>query len=245
MNEPTTGTNLPDSAQPAAVGASLRDKAGRLFDAAKNIFKVHPKTGRWMPKGGRKPKTMTSTPAAPGQAGTAALEREAFDRLATEAERQATLQEKPAPTAEPTPQPAAPDFSDIKKLLETPDPPPTTGAPKFTGDEYTLAAAGTVAGISTLAILAMGAHVKPDNEQTAAMVDAYAAAFRHYGYKPEVPPWLGPVIATAVWVGPHFSDARSQTSLQSWKRKIANAWLWITGKLDGRAAVKASEAAHR
>jgi hypothetical protein len=84
--------------------------------------------------------------------------------------------------------------------------------------------------------MAMGAHVKPSAAQTRAMVEAYAECYRHYGYKPETPPWLGPVIATAVWIGPHFQDQRSQDALQGWKRKIVNGWLWFKGKLDGRAA---------
>ena len=114
------------------------------------------------------------------------------------------------------------------------------GAAMNPSDEYVQAAAGVVAGISTVAILAMGAHVAPTAEQTAAMVRAYADSFRVYGVAPKAPPWIAPAIATAAWVGPHLADRRSQERLQGWRARWVNFVLWFRGRRDAGAATAAA-----
>ena len=116
-------------------------------------------------------------------------------------------------------------------------------------DEYTEAAMATVSGLATVAILGFGAHAAPKEEQVSAMVKAYAECYRQYGYAPDVPPWLGPVIATGVWVGPHLADKRSQENLQTWKQRIAG-WVygirgWFSGKRSAAAAAGVAEVASR
>jgi hypothetical protein len=111
-------------------------------------------------------------------------------------------------------------------------------------DKYEIAAAGTVAGITTVAIMVMGSHTAPKGDQVAAMVQAYAEAYRHYGYAPEPPPWLAPAIVTATWIGPHLADQRTQTNLQTWKARLVGWWVglrgWFSGKRDARAATAAA-----
>lgn len=245
------GTSQPGGAAetPAVgLGAVFKDKANKLFNPLVHLMRnglpvLNRITGRFMPKGGRKPGTKNKpkmeTPAPSNDTA----------RIAETTAASSTAENGVAgsPTPSPAPEPANPQLEEMRKLLAD-DAAPTgavtpAGGPK--GDQYTLAAAGTVSALSTLAILAMGAHVKPSEQQTVAMVDAYAAAYRHYGYKPEVPPWLGPVVATVVWIGPHFADERSQTTLQSWKSKFTSAWLWVQGKFAGRAAASAAGDAHR
>ena len=147
------------------------------------------------------------------------------------------------PRSEPPPPPeAAPRFDDIENAIRGPVDGPL--AP-LSSDEYTQAAAGVVAGLSTAAILAMGAHVAPTTEQTLAMVRAYADSFRAYGYKPQMPPWLPPTIATATWIGPHFANPKSQEKLAGWRSKFVNLWLWLKSKTASRAAASAAADATR
>lgn len=63
---PAPAPAVPPAADPA--DPLQLDKAGVPFDAAKHLRRKHPATGRWMPKGGRRPKSATfpSTPAAEG-----------------------------------------------------------------------------------------------------------------------------------------------------------------------------------
>ena len=139
--------------------------------------------------------------------------------------------------------PAAANFDDIEKLARGAAAPAGTASPLNPSDEYTQAAAGVVAGISTVAILALGAHVAPNADQTGAMVRAYADAFRVYGVAPKAPPWIAPAIATAAWVGPHLADRRSQERLQGWRARWVNFVLWFRGRRDARAATAAASQA--
>ena len=215
----------------------ITDKKGRVFDAVRFLHRngvpvINRLTGLFMPRGGRKPAKLKNKMETPNDQ--------------TQIQQPAEL--TPPPPAAPPPVESAassapeevPGMAELRKALTEGGTAQESTRTAARGDEYTAAGAGTVAAISTLAILSMGAHVKPSQEQTIAMVEAYASAYRHYGYKPEVPPWLGPVITTLVWVGPHFADQRSQDSLQTWKRKIANAWLWLKGKTASRAATSAA-----
>jgi hypothetical protein len=227
----------------------LRDKLGRtyadLVAAGKRIGTKLNKNGWFMPiSPGRKPGTKNK-PKMENSAPTDTAKVADTTAASSTAENGAAGSPPPA-----TPAPENPQMAEIRKLLA--DDAPSGGAAggasvpaALKGDEYTMAAAGTVSMLSTVAILAMGAHVKPSDEQVAAMVDAYAAAYRHYGYKPSAPPWLAPVVTTVVWIGPHFADERSQTTLQKWKSKALNAWLWVQSKFAGRAAADAAGAAHR
>lgn len=138
----------------------------------------------------------------------------------------------PAPVAAPAPAVAP----------ETPPAEPSGGviAPELLADKYTQAGVAVVCGISTGAILFMGAHAAPKGDESAAMVKAYADCFRHYGYAPEPPAWLGPVIATGVWLGPQLQDERTQTNLQKWKARLIGWWLALRGKFAARAATNAA-----
>jgi len=157
------------------------------------------------------------------------------------------------PAAQSSPGDLAPaDFSDVDKASRAAGTAPAgaaAGAPAgpapLVVDEYTEAAAGAVAGVSTLVILALGAHAAPTAEQAGAMVRAYADCFRAYSYAPKTPPWLGPAVATAAWVGPHLADKRSQERLQGWRAKWVNLVLWWRSKRDARAATAAATASVR
>lgn len=157
----------------------------------------------------------------------------------------------PSPIAPETPAPAAakPDFADVAGILKN-APGAEAQAEETAGrivgrikdaDEFTAAAAGIAGGINTLAVLSMGAHASASEDEMIALVDAYAAAFRAYGYRPQMPPWLPPALVTATIYGPKFADKRSQDNLQIWKRKIVNGWLWLKGKFDGRTAAHAAQ----
>ena len=72
LDSPRPPSNPPDSsaavsAPPAALTSPAvdveTDSAGVPFDAARHLSKKHPATGRWMPRGGRKPKS--AAPASP------------------------------------------------------------------------------------------------------------------------------------------------------------------------------------
>jgi len=79
MPTPTGPAAPASSPQPASVDAPVsqpaaevpRDKAGTAFDAARHLNKLHPTSGRWMPKGGRKARASgapaSATPPAPAQ----------------------------------------------------------------------------------------------------------------------------------------------------------------------------------
>jgi hypothetical protein len=224
-----------DNPEPVSTVAEFpRDRLNRAFDPAK--FRSNPDGSpflnvrdEFMPKGGRKAKEPTAP--KPGETGSA------------------PTVEKPA-TEPPSGERPPPEFEDIEKLMSErsgadglPKTSPTGQPVPANVDKYTLAAIGTVGGISTAAIMMMGKHVKPSADESAAMVEAYADCYRHYGYAPETPPWLGPVIATAAWVGPHLSDPKSQTRLQKFKAKITGLLMKIRGRRDATAATTAAKEA--
>lgn len=200
--------------------AARVDKHGRKFDAQK-FLPVFDSAGRWKNRNaGRKKSSVKSSEPKP-----------------------------PAADAPPPSASAAPDFSDLNV-----PPASAAGTPSADGseaiegvttqplDKYTLAAMGTVGGITSIAIIGLGRHVKPDKEQVSAMVDAYADCYRHYGYAPETPPWAAPAIATLAWLGPHWQDERTQSTLMGWKIKFGA----FIAKLRGRSSVRAAaEAAPR
>lgn len=140
-------------------------------------------------------------------------------------------------------EPPPPDFSDVDAALAGDEFPEDGGAASQGSpaavDKYTEAAAGTVCIMSTVAVLALGAHVAPKQDEISAMVKAYADCYRHYGYAPESPPWMGPAIATVAWIGPHMQDKRSQSKLQGWKLRLGA----VIAKFRGRRAVNAAAAA--
>lgn len=238
---------MTETAQPQSAAEAVIDRLRRLFDPKK--FRTGPdgkprfdKLGRFVNlRGGRKKKTTMDTPSpAPASPAEAAP-------VTSRPPEQPGQSQPPPSLAAAAPAPDAPDFSEIKKILEADEKKEEVvpGLVIKNADEYTLAAAGVVSSISTVAILGMGAHAKPSNEQTVALVEAYAACFRHYGYMPKPAPWLAPVLVTFTVFGPHLADERSQTNLQKWKRKAVNAWMWIRGKVDGRAAASAASDAQQ
>lgn len=212
------------AANPATFGPVAgvsRDRDGRVFDAAK-FLPEKDRNGRWLRIGGP-----AKRGRPPGSRNVAA-----------------PAESKPA-AAEPPPA----DFSDVEKLVSSSEvektaeagdnsPQSEPGGLPMPKDDYDRAAVATVSGIATVGIVAMGAHVAPKPDEIAAMVKAYADCYRAYGYAPESPPWLGPVIATAVWMGPHLSDERSQSKLQGWKIRLATIWAKLRGRRDARAAAQ-------
>lgn len=92
MPTPTAPESAPVASAPGAPAAAPAapisptasaetDSAGRAFDPAKHLPRKNPTSGRWMPKGGRKPRTAAPAPgAAPsvGESGTPAAEVKSF-----------------------------------------------------------------------------------------------------------------------------------------------------------------------
>lgn len=208
---------------PAAAVPSGTDRDNRPFDPAK--FKPEKdRNGRWVrlhPGKVGRPRKVVQAPAAP---------------------------------AAPKVERAAPDFSDIERAAGgggggvTGEPAGELATlPARVPDKYEQAAIGTVSGVSTIGILVMGAHTAPKPDQIAAMVQAYAEMYRHYGYAPEPPPWLAPAIVTATWIGPHLADQRTQTNLQTWKGRLVGWWVrirgWAGGRRDSRAAANVAATA--
>lgn len=212
-----TGGAQPQTLPPAFE--SVRDSIGRLFDPAK--FRLdddgRPKLDsmkRFCPlKGGRN--RADGSPAQPRN-------------------------------GQKLPEPAAADFSDVDRAAAGAPAPGEARAGGVipgggqVGDQYTAAAAATVSMVATAAILVMGAHVKPDSAQVTAMVESYADCYRAYGYAPKTPPWLGPVIATGAWIGPHLRTQETQTNLQRFKAKVLGFLGAFRGRRDARAAAAVS-----
>lgn len=219
---PAPTPNAAPAPAPAPVNLSGTDRDGRAFDPTK-FEPRKDKNGRWVRKpGALKPGRPRKHPLPSPSAGV----------------------KVPAPTQ-------APDFSDVEKLAAGAAPagtsPAANGAPSADVgpvDEYTQAAVATVSAVATVGILALGSHAAPRQDEITAMVRAYADCYRHYGYAPETPPWLGPVIATGMWVGPHLQDQRSQAKLQSWKQRIAGWWMALRGRRDARAGVNVAAQAN-
>lgn len=95
------------------------DSAGVVWDRAKHATKKHPHTGRWMPRGGRRPKFAAVPRAAPA----AAPEPSPW----SEAERAAAAGQP----AEPLPSPTAP----APGAADEPAPVPTGPGPKADADD--------------------------------------------------------------------------------------------------------------
>lgn len=97
-------------ANTSAIAPGTTDRAGAPFDPARHVAKQHPRTGRWMPRGGRKPKTASSSSVStsPSQASTAG----------TAAQPEPLPPSSPSPADSPAPLPfdaPAPSFADIEK----------------------------------------------------------------------------------------------------------------------------------
>lgn len=101
---------IPAGASPVAPGTLAK---GVPFDPARHIPRTNPKTGAWMPKGGRKPKTAapssgsTSSPPAPTEPATSA-------------------NSSPSPAGSPG---ASVKIDDLIPLADAPKPAPAPGAP--------------------------------------------------------------------------------------------------------------------
>lgn len=63
----------PAAPTPAADADAEKDSAGVPFDPARHLAKKNPHSGRWMPRGGRKPKPKTPAGAAPADPAQTAL----------------------------------------------------------------------------------------------------------------------------------------------------------------------------
>jgi hypothetical protein len=161
----------------------------------------------------------------------------------------------PKPPKEPARNdPPPPVFDDIKDILghdvsQGPQPGGQGSEIPFPGvqvrDKYTVAAIGTVSGVTSAAIMVLGAHVKPTAEQTSAMVDAYETCYRQYGYAPSTPPWFGPVLATAAWIGPHMSDDKTISRVGKIRQMVAAVPAWWKSKKLGWAARRSRKDAEK
>lgn len=63
---PTVTSETPPAEQvasSASTSANAVDDAGTPFDGTRHLPKKHPRTGRWLPRGGRKPRAATTTPS--------------------------------------------------------------------------------------------------------------------------------------------------------------------------------------
>ncbi len=96
---------------PAAPTSGETDAGGVPFDPAKHTGKKHPKTGRWMPRGGRKPGHKSADPAPAGAAWSDA-ERAAATAPATPANAELIDDGHPAPA------PGAPPVAKAKDAAE-------------------------------------------------------------------------------------------------------------------------------
>ncbi len=78
MPTPTvpTGTPAPAPAAPALDTAKI-DRGGIVFDPARHIDRQNKLTGRWMPRGGRKPGVKSSPPPAPVQSAPSFIPKDA------------------------------------------------------------------------------------------------------------------------------------------------------------------------
>jgi hypothetical protein len=82
--QPAAAPSEPAPVTPEADANVARDSAGVPFDAARHLSKKNPHTGRWMPRGGRKPKVAASgvpngtSPGVPASDASSAPRVESF-----------------------------------------------------------------------------------------------------------------------------------------------------------------------
>jgi hypothetical protein len=184
---------------------------GVPFDPARHIPRTNPKTGAWMPKGGRKPKTASessgSTSSQPGS--TEPAQPELFT---------------PSDTS-PIDSPAAPSFEDIEKAAgpvasETPSPAP--GAAPSGDATLPAEAAGEIGARAVYAITGavIGNHKAAtasgaEHKNITAVITAYA---KHRGWAA-----VGLVALIGTLVAYLLTDGRREPLVDMIKRAIANA----------------------
>lgn len=101
-----TASNAPEAPSPnidaSHPSAGTLDSKGTPFDAARHVPRLHPRTGRWMPRGGRKPGVTPPAGSAPGASQDAPSAPPPPSYIPPEEPAPAS-DEKPGASAEPPP----------------------------------------------------------------------------------------------------------------------------------------------
>jgi hypothetical protein len=191
---------IPESASPIAPGTP--DKHGTPFNPAIHIPKMHPRSGRWMPKGGR-----TKKPAA-------------IASVTTETTEQTTTAESQSKETAP---PAAPSFDDIERAAgpAASDTPAATATVSPSGDAALPAeAAGEIGARAVYAITGavIGNHKAAtasgaEHKNITAVITAYA---RHRGWA-----IVGPLALLGTLVAYLLTDGRREPLTDMFKKLFA------------------------
>ena len=172
-------TAPPASASPIAPGTLSR--SGVPFDPARHIPKQHPRSGGWMPRGGRKPKAGRAAAPSPSLPPSSSL-------VDSSPPPSGSPGEPSAPAAEPPPPAAAPSFDDIERAAGAPAPSePLPGAAAPSGDAALPAEAS--AEIACRALYAVTGAVIGDHKAATAgaaehksLTNVATAYIRHRGW---------------------------------------------------------------
>lgn len=211
---------IPATASPIAPGTT--DRNGVPFDPARHLPKAHPRTGRWMPRGGRKPKN-----ALPSSLSTSSPP----DHTAATPEGSQPPISSPSPADSPaapvSPEPPPPSFADIEQAAGPTEPTPSKApdAKAELVDNVEAQADGAWRAVYALLGIITGAPEETTRSGAAHANnrDALASWMREADFR--IKGWKAFAVSAVAYIAETFSRPKSAAKAKGWRA----AWFARSG----------------